>query len=154
MPVDADALEDDTALFQMTILVRLICGSRTRGEPGAPVARWRRRSYRRCRTTSLERCRPRGARLVEVGEQVGAVETRRETCPVAVPPGAISIDPPATPDSLSLVATTNRVGSLGLGGSKLIDGGASSMWTVMELVPVLGCPCGSIALFQAVQLTV
>ena len=44
-----------------------------------------------------------------------------------VPAGAISIDPPATPDSLSLVSTTTPVGSFGFTGSRLIAGGASSM---------------------------
>ena len=71
-----------------------------------------------------------------------------------MPAGAIWIDPLATPDSLSLVSTTKPVGSCGFCGSKLSDGGASSMWTVIELVPVLGWPCGSTALFHAVHVTV
>ena len=71
-----------------------------------------------------------------------------------VPAGAISIDPPATPDSLSLVSATTLVGSFGFVGSRLVTGGASSMWTVTELVAELWLPCGSTALFQAVQDTV
>jgi hypothetical protein len=46
---------------------------------------------------------------------------------LAVPAGAISIDPPATPDSLSVVSTTIAVGSFGFTGCRLIAGGASSM---------------------------
>ena len=71
-----------------------------------------------------------------------------------VPAGAISIDPPATPDSPSLVSTTRAVGSLGFTASTLSVGGASSMCTVTELVPELWLPCGSTALFHAVQATV
>ena len=71
-----------------------------------------------------------------------------------VPAGAISIDPAATPDSLSLVSATTPVGSLGFTGSRLNIGGASSMCTVIELVAELWVPCGSTALFHAVQDTV
>ena len=46
------------------------------------------------------------------------------------------------------------VGSRGFCGSKVSDGGASSMWIVIELVPVFGCPWGSAALFHAVHETV
>jgi hypothetical protein len=71
-----------------------------------------------------------------------------------VPAGAISTDPPATPDSLSLASATRAVGSLGFTGSRLTTGGASSMCTLTELVPELWLPCGSTALFHAVQVTV
>jgi hypothetical protein len=71
-----------------------------------------------------------------------------------VPAGAISIEPPATPDSASLVSTVSWVGFAGFCGSKLTDGGASSMWIVIELVPVFGWPWGSTALFHAAQVTV
>ena len=71
-----------------------------------------------------------------------------------VPAGAISIDPPATPDSLSLVSTTRPVGSLGFAGSRLTAGGASSMWSVIELEPTAWLPLGSTALFHALQETV
>jgi hypothetical protein len=54
-----------------------------------------------------------------------------------LPAGAISIEPPATPDSASLVSATRPVGSLGFTGSRLTTGAASSMWTVTELVPEL-----------------
>ena len=71
-----------------------------------------------------------------------------------VPAGAISIDPPATPDSLSLVSTTRPVGSFGFTGSRLATGGASSIWSVIELVPEAWLPFGSTALFHAAQDTV
>jgi hypothetical protein len=71
-----------------------------------------------------------------------------------VPAGAISIDPPATPDSASLVSTTTPVGSAGFSGSKLIDGGDSSICSVTVLVLELCSPCGSTALFQTVHETV
>lgn len=71
-----------------------------------------------------------------------------------VPAGAISIDPPATPDSASLVSTTTPVGSAGFSGSKLIDGGDSSICSVTVLVLELCSPCGSTALFHTVQETV
>ena len=70
-----------------------------------------------------------------------------------MPAGAISIEPPATPDSLSLVSTTSAVGSPGFCGWKLNDGGDSSMWTVIELLPVFGWPCGPTARFHAMHET-
>ena len=54
--------------------------------------------------------------------------------------GAIWTDPPPTPDSESVAFTTTPVGSPGFWGSKLIDGGASSMCTAVELLVVFGWP--------------
>src|SRR5436305_1484054 len=68
--------------------------------------------------------------------------------------GAISAEPPATPDSLSVVSATTFVGSVGSDGSIETDGGASSILIVVEFVAVLDWPWGSIALFHAMQLTV
>ena len=71
-----------------------------------------------------------------------------------VPAGAISTEPDATPDSSSVAFTTTAVGSRGFCGSNWIVGGDSSMCTWIELVVEFCCPCGSIALFQAVRPTV
>jgi hypothetical protein len=72
----------------------------------------------------------------------------------AVPVGAISTDPCATPDSSSRASTVTAVGSLGLRDLKVMSGGASSMWTATVLVALFGWPSGPTALFQAVHDTV
>src|SRR5450755_426954 len=90
--------------------------------------------------TSATRCRP-----------SNVVGTLVQLC---VPAGAIWIDPPATPDWLSVLLTTNWVGLLGSCASKLNAGGVSSMCTAIELDPVFGPPCGFTARLAAVQTTV
>ena len=64
---------------------------------------------------------------------------------LVVPCGAISICPPATCDSSSLVLTTTCAGLLGSWAAMDSEGFCSSMSIVIDELPAFGWPCGSIA---------
>ena len=75
-------------------------------------------------------------------DELDEVATQMNQTPYGLA-GAIWTEPPPTPDSGSLVSMTRLAGSLGFCGSKLSDGGASSMRRLIELVPVSACWKGS-----------
>ena len=71
-----------------------------------------------------------------------------------VPTGAICSDPLATPDSPSETLATTWVGAPGLARANPTAGGASSIFTTRDALPVAGWPCGPTARFQSVHDTV
>ena len=86
------------------------------------------RSFRRCRrTVTLNTYGPTRPASLKWASSWLPVNVVGRLVQLPVPAGAISTDPPATPDSLSLVSAVTAVGSLGFTGSRLTAGGASSM---------------------------